>query len=301
MRGRGSAGSTSRSLPTAASCSSRVGSSDGRCRGRARRSSSGVACERRLGVAGGVVRCERSRRVVVDLGKLDREHRIGERYRHVVLVVDDRERFAPVTLPAEQPVPQPVSDCTVPVPGLFEPVNDVSLCLGDAQSLEAQVAAGGADHLALARVRLTFPVVGGLDGPDDRKRHPLGEVPVPLVLAGHAHDRAGAVAHQHVVRDEHGDLPSACRVARIPAGPHPGRSRRLTITVPTERAGHDLAVLRDRIGGCRCPRRPCLPRPRRPRAAGELVDGGMMGRQHKERRAEDRLRPGREDIEPAGR
>ena len=33
----------------------------------------------------------------------------------------------------------------------------------------------------------------------------LGEVPVALVLPGHGHDRAGAVAHQHVVGDEHRD------------------------------------------------------------------------------------------------
>ena len=33
-----------------------------------------------------------------------------------------------------------------------------------------------------------------------------GEVPVALIVAGHAHDDAGAVAHQHVVGNENGNM-----------------------------------------------------------------------------------------------
>ena len=45
----------------------------------------------------------------------------------------------------------------------------------------------------VAHVRLAVEVVGRLDGADDRQAVGLGEVPVALVLAGHGHDRPGAV------------------------------------------------------------------------------------------------------------
>ncbi len=55
------------------------------------------------------------------------------------------------------------------------------------------------DGRAVADVGLTVEVVGRLDGPDDVQVVGLGEVPVALVLTRDRHDRAGAVAHEHVV------------------------------------------------------------------------------------------------------
>ena len=53
---------------------------------------------------------------------------------------------------------------------------------------------------------LPVEAVRRLHGADDRQVERLGELPVALVLAGHRHDRAGAVAGQHVVGDEDRDL-----------------------------------------------------------------------------------------------
>ena len=48
--------------------------------------------------------------------------------------------------------------------------------------------------------------VAALDHLHDGQAEGGGEVPVALVMAGHAHDDAGAVAHQHVVGNENGDV-----------------------------------------------------------------------------------------------
>ena len=47
---------------------------------------------------------------VVDLGQQHRQRRLGHRDRQAGVVVHDRERLAPVALPAEQPVAQAVGD-----------------------------------------------------------------------------------------------------------------------------------------------------------------------------------------------
>ena len=48
--------------------------------------------------------------------------------------------------------------------------------------------------------------VAALDHLHDGQAEGCGKVPVALVVAGHTHDDAGAVAHQHVVRNEDGDM-----------------------------------------------------------------------------------------------
>ena len=51
--------------------------------------------------------------------------------------------------------------------------------------------------------------VAALDHLDDGQAELLGKLPVALVVAGHAHDDAGAVAHEDIVGDEDGA--AACR------------------------------------------------------------------------------------------
>ena len=46
--------------------------------------------------------------------------------------------------------------------------------------------------------------IAALDHLDDGQAELRGELPVALVVAGHAHDDAGAVAHEDVVGNEHG-------------------------------------------------------------------------------------------------
>ena len=62
------------------------------------------------------------------------------------------------------------------------------------------------DRRSLAVEGLALEVVGRLGRPDDLQAHDRGELPVALVAAGHAHDRAGAVVGQHVVGRPHRDL-----------------------------------------------------------------------------------------------
>src|SRR6266511_4405160 len=65
----------------------------------------GGARQRWLWRAGGVVGVERRREVAqVEVRQLQRQHRLGQGDRQAVLVVDDRERLAPVALAREQPV-----------------------------------------------------------------------------------------------------------------------------------------------------------------------------------------------------
>ena len=56
-----------------------------------------------------------------------------------------------------------------------------------------------------------------LDRADDRQAERGREVPVALVVGGHAHHRTGAVLHQHVVGDEHRQLLTVDRVGHRPA------------------------------------------------------------------------------------
>ena len=60
------------------------------------------------------------------------------------------------------------------------------------------------------------------DHPDDRQVERLGELEVALVVAGHGHDRAGAVAHQHVVGDPDRDRLAVDGIDRVGAGEHAG-------------------------------------------------------------------------------
>ena len=111
--------------------------------------------------------------------------------------VDDRDRAAPEALARQQPVAQAVVDraprrCPAPRASRWP----WRLAVGLAEPVEPLAVDGRARRPCTPRppspsggctVRTIGQVVG------------LGEVPVALVLAGHGHDRPGAVAHQHVV------------------------------------------------------------------------------------------------------
>ena len=68
----------------------------------------GGAGQRRYRIGVPVLRVQGLRGIVGDLGQLDGQHLFGQCDGHAGLVIDDREGLAPVTLAAEQPVPQPV-------------------------------------------------------------------------------------------------------------------------------------------------------------------------------------------------
>ena len=141
---------------------------------------------------------------------------LGQFYRQILALlrygaagraVNHRDRAAPVALPRNTPVAQAVVHlpaalrCAAEV-GRFEPPRDFGLRLLDAHAVEE------------ARIdEHARPVIGGLASnlvrsgirraDHDRVAQPVfgGEFEVALVMRGTAENRAGAVIHQHEIRD----------------------------------------------------------------------------------------------------
>ena len=122
--------------------------------------------------------------------------------------------------------------------------------------------------------------VGGRDDLHDGQVELLGELEVALVVRRHGHDRAGAVVHQDVVGDPDRDPGVVDGVDRV----EPGEDAGLLL------AGCALLALLRR----------CVPRVGPQglavrRGLGEPLDQRVLGREDEERRAEERVRAGRED------
>ena len=108
------------------------------------------------------------------------------------------------------------------------------------------------------------------------------ELVVALILAGRAHDRAGAVAHQDVVGDPDRNVLAVEQVARVCAGEDAG-------LFLDRREPFDLALaprLRDVLLDCGA----LLGR-------GDFGDQRMLRREHHERHAEDRVGAGGEEAD----
>jgi len=151
------------------------------------------------------------------VGGEDGELVLGHRDHPAVRAVDDRDRAAPEALPAEQPVAEPVVDLAPADPLGLEPLDGLGLGLRHRQPVEPPAV----DGRAVPGVGLTLPVLGRLDGADDREAVHPGEVPVALVLTRHGHDRPGSVRHQDVVGQVHRDRPAVEGVEDVTAGEDP--------------------------------------------------------------------------------
>ena len=275
------------------------------------------ACERRSGngrhVAGHDLGLE-----VRDLGQLHRQHGFRQGDREVQVVVDDRERLAPVALTAEEPVPQLVVDGRLPEPAGHQPAGDRGLRRGDAETVERDLGVGRAhrDPVADERVgpRRRVRVAGALEQPrSGRADHARDgqvelarELEVALVVRRHGHDRTGPVAHEHVVGDEDRDPLVVDGIDRERAGEDPRLVLALRLALELALLPGELAVAAHRLGGTHVDAEDPLPRRRdlaqllADRGAGpvgrdELVDERVLGRQHHVRRAEQRVGPRRED------
>ena len=118
-----------------------------------------------------------------------------------------------------------------------------------------------------------------LDDLHDRQAERLRELVVALVVRGHGHDRAVAVAHQHVVRDPDRDA----------AAPFTG----LIAYAPLNTPVLALSLWRSRSERLRA--RSTYVAQRRDVGAGaagreQRIDQRMLGRHHHVRRAEQRVR-----------
>ena len=119
--------------------------------------------------------------------------------------MDDRDRRAPVTLPADAPVAQPPGDLHRPEPLLLERVRDRLDRLLEAHA--AEVVGVDGDAALLVGVPVLPPVIVEVrlvvdqHHLDDLYAVLVGEGEVPLVVRRHPHHGAIAVAHQHIVAD----------------------------------------------------------------------------------------------------
>ncbi len=119
----------------------------------------------------------------------------------------------------------------------------------------------------------------------DRQPEGARELPVALVVPGHGHDGAGAVAHQHVVGDPDRQLLTVDGVHGMPAGGH-ARLLPLLLALQIALARGLLAVGVHRRALCR---------------DGDGVDQRVLGGQHHVGGAEQRVRPSGEDAQAAAR
>jgi len=221
-----------------------------------------------------------ARRLVgVDLREHERQLVRLEHADGAVRQLQERERFAPVALPAEQPVAQLVVDLALADALRLDPGGHPLLGLGDAEAVEE----AAVDRGTVADVGLAREVGGRLHRPHDRQAVDLGELPVALVLPGHRHDRAGSVAHHHVVGDPDRDPLAVGRVAAVGTGEDAGLLLR-GLAIAVALGGGFGPVGRDGLAGA---------------GRRELVDPGVLGADHHVGRPEHGVRPGREDPQLA--
>jgi len=131
---------------------------------------------------------------------------------------DDGEWFAPVTLAREEPVAELVVDR-----GLADALR--SEVGGDAFLGIVPIKAGmrtGVDQLAIGKERQRLVGLAGVDDLDDRKVELLREIVVAVIVRGHGHDRAGAVAHDDVVGDPDRNAGAVGGIERVGAGEYAG-------------------------------------------------------------------------------
>src|SRR6266545_307794 len=127
----------------------------------------------------------------------------------------------------EQPVAEPVGSLGTARAVLLEPGDDLLPRLGAPQSVQEAVV----DHWAVTEILLAFPAFGWLDGADDGQSVPRRELPVALVLAGHAHDRARSIAQENVIGDEDRHQRAVEGVCGERAGEDPGLGLRIRLPV----------------------------------------------------------------------
>ena len=122
--------------------------------------------------------------------------------------MNDRDRFAPVSLAVERPVFHLILNAGLADPLLLEILNHaidgVFLIIITVQEIRI-------DHLTVSGVGFLLNVPA-LNDFDDIETKCLGEIIVSLVVTRDCHDRARAVSHHDVVSDKERDLLSVDRI-----------------------------------------------------------------------------------------
>ena len=122
-----------------------------------------------------------------------------------LVAMHQRDGLAPVPLAGEHPVAQLEVDLLFAQALFGEKFNDALFGVGHLQTVEEI----GIDHHAVLNVGVgRFLHVAAGHHFDNGQIELLGEFPVALVVGGHGHDGTGAVAHQDVIGNPHGNLPA---------------------------------------------------------------------------------------------
>ncbi len=224
--------------------------------------------------------------VVDRLRKEDGQVFVWDRHDPMGRAVDDRDGRPPVALPAEQPVAKAVGDRGFRPAALRQLGDDRLAALVRQQPIEAPAV----DQMLIRGVgdeRAIHRRVGGLarrgDDSPDLEPEPLGELVVALIVGGHGHDRAGAVAGQDVVGDPDRDALAVDRVDGIGAEIDAGLLAigREPVDLGPPAGLLDVGIhLGAPVGRC------------------QGRDQRMLRGEDHERRAEQRVRSGREDAQP---
>ena len=175
------------------------------------------ASQRRFRFRISIIRIEGTRRIVANLGKLNREHLFGEGMSHPIFVPNDRERLSPVTLTTEKPVTQTVGNSSASQALFFEPLGHCRLCRVLIQTIEANLFVRGVNCNAITGVGALAQVVSGrvlsiTDSANDIQIKTLSEFPVTIIVCRNCHDRAGAVIHEDIISNEHRNATAIDRV-----------------------------------------------------------------------------------------
>jgi hypothetical protein len=136
---------------------------------------------------------------------------------------DNRERLAPITLPAEQPVAQLEVDRSFAEFFGFEPAGDFLFRVGCRQTGDGNFRSGRIHRSAI--VHKPVPIgfrIGRLDDLNNWQIEFGGKLEVACVVRWHGHDGAGTVAGEDVIRDPDGNFFTVDRIDGISAGENAG-------------------------------------------------------------------------------
>ncbi len=214
----------------------------------------------------------------------DRQLVVGHRLHAVLLAVDDRDRRAPVALPADEPVLEAVRGRGLADALLPRPLGHLRDGLVGGHAVEGPAVDDEAGAVVRGRHRGAVQALAlGLDDDAHLEAVLAGELEVALVVGGDGHDGAGAVAHQHEVADPDRDLLVRERVRGVAAGEDtflldPALEARPAVLGPQP---GDLLLARGRV---------LLPRE-------QAVDHRVLRGEDHEGRAPDGVDAGREDAD----
>src|SRR5262249_19854387 len=134
-----------------------------------------------------------------------------------VFLPNDRKRFAPITLPAEQPIPELIIYRFLPQALGFQPGSDLSFGFRRGQAIERNLRIGRIYRNAIIDVSLPILARGRLYDLKDLEIEFRRKFEIPCVMSRDGHNRTSAITDEHIIGYPNRDFLSADRVERVSA------------------------------------------------------------------------------------